>query len=147
MSTGLLSTQNFSIKFDKVNLPTFVNGPSDIGRETSISFSSTGANIKSEKAGELPGVCYSWGFSQARTSVVNTENKAIQSNGRKIQQQEPQMTIQTDVSTKGWGAHCNGISTGGNGRKKTETPHEWLRTNGCEICNPDFHKKFLKFNF
>ena len=40
------------------------------------------------------------------------------SNGRKIQQQEPQLTIQTDASTKGWGAHCNGISTGVNGRKK-----------------------------
>ena len=39
-------------------------------------------------------------------------------NDRKIQQQEPQLTIQTDASTKGWGAHCNGISTGVNGRKK-----------------------------
>ena len=35
------------------------------------------------------------------------------SNGRKIQQQEHQMIIQTDASQKGWGAHCNGISTGG----------------------------------
>ena len=42
------------------------------------------------------------------------------SNGRKIQQQEPQLTIQTDASTKGWGAHCNGISTGEKWSKKEQ---------------------------
>ena len=45
------------------------------------------------------------------------------SNGRKIQQQEPQMTVQTDPSTKGWGAHCNGISTGGKWSKKEQQHH------------------------
>ena len=39
MSGGSLSIQNFSAKFDKVNCPTFVNGPSYIARENSISFS------------------------------------------------------------------------------------------------------------
>lgn len=34
------------------------------------------------------------------------------SNGRKIQQQEPQMTIQTNVSTWRWSAHCKRLSTG-----------------------------------
>ena len=64
MSGDLLSTQNFSVKFDKVNWSTFVNGPSYIARKNSISLSSAGANIKSEKSGELPGVCYSWELSQ-----------------------------------------------------------------------------------
>ena len=41
------------------------------------------------------------------------------SNGRKSQQQEPQMTIQTDAFTKGWGAHYKGISTGGTNRDAT----------------------------
>ena len=53
MSGGLLSTQNFSVKFNRVNWSTFVNGPSYIAMENSISFS-IGANIKSGKAGELP---------------------------------------------------------------------------------------------
>ena len=30
------------------------------------------------------------------------------------------MTIQTDASTKEWGAHCKGISTGGNRRNVLE---------------------------
>ena len=60
MSGGLLSAQNFSVKFDKINWPTFVNGLSYIAWENSILFSPTGANVKSEKVGELPGVCYSW---------------------------------------------------------------------------------------
>ena len=59
MPEGLLSTKNFSVKFDRVNLPTFVNGPSYIARENSISFPPAGANINSEKIGELPRVCYS----------------------------------------------------------------------------------------
>ena len=40
------------------------------------------------------------------------------SNGRKIQQQELQMTIQTDASTKGWEHIAIEFQQGGNGRKK-----------------------------
>ena len=47
MPKGLLSTQNFSVKFDKINWPTFVNRPRYITRENSVSFSPTEANIKS----------------------------------------------------------------------------------------------------
>ena len=45
------------------------------------------------------------------------------SNGRKIQQEEPQMTIQTDGSTKGWEAHCNRISTEGKWSRKEQGRH------------------------
>ena len=70
------------------------------------------------------------------------------SNGRKIQQQEDQMIIQTDASRKGWGAHCNGISTGGAMvEKKTRTLHKCFTTNASQIYDPDFHKKRLKFNY
>ena len=31
--------------------------------------------------------------------------------------------------------------------KRTETPHNCFRTNGCEISNPNFHKKSGKFNY
>ena len=72
MSGGLLSTQNFSVKFSKVNWPTFVNGPNYITRENSISFSPTGANIKSEKLGELPRVCNSLKHSQTRKKSRDT---------------------------------------------------------------------------
>ena len=34
-------------------------------------------------------------------------------NGRAIVRQPVQLTIETDASTKGWGAYCQGISTGG----------------------------------
>ena len=33
-------------------------------------------------------------------------------NGRKVQQREPHMIIQTDDSAKGWGAYNKGVSTG-----------------------------------
>ena len=78
MSGGVLSTQNFSIKFDKITWPTFVNNPNYIARENSMLFSPTGANIKSEKVGELPGVHYSWDLSQTRTSLMYREHTAIQ---------------------------------------------------------------------
>ena len=32
-------------------------------------------------------------------------------------------------------------------KKRTKTPHKCFRTNDCKICNPDFHKKSLKFNY
>ena len=66
MSRRLISTQNFCFKLEKVNSPTFVNTPSYIVRKNSISFSPTGANIKSEKVGELRGVYYSWEISQTK---------------------------------------------------------------------------------
>ena len=72
MSGGLLSTQNFSVKFYKVNWPTFVNGSNFITRENSISFSPTGANIKSEKLGELPRVFNSLEHSQTRKKSRDT---------------------------------------------------------------------------
>ena len=56
MSGGLLSAKNFSVKFDKVYWHTFVNGRSYIARENSVLLPPTGANIKSEKAGEIPRV-------------------------------------------------------------------------------------------
>ena len=31
--------------------------------------------------------------------------------------------------------------------KRTATPHKCFRTNGSKICNPDFHKKSLKFSY
>ena len=138
MSGGLLSAQNISVKFDKVNWPTLVNGPNYIARESSVSFPPTGANIKSEKAGELQGVCYSWELSQTRTSLVNSEQRAIQ--------WQPQMTIKQMLSQKG-GEHIAMESQQGEMvKERTGTPHKCFRTNGCKICNPDFPKKSLKFN-
>ena len=34
-------------------------------------------------------------------------------NGRAIAQPDPSMVIESDASKEGWGAHCNGVSTGG----------------------------------
>ena len=71
MSGGLLSNQNFSVKFNKVNWSTFVNGPSFIARENSIS------SLKNEKTGELPGIFFSGELSKTITSLVDREHKAI----------------------------------------------------------------------
>ena len=69
------------------------------------------------------------------------------SNGRKIQQQEPQMTIKQMLSQKG-GEHIAMESQQGEMvKERTGTPNKCFRTNGCKICNPDFPKKSLKFNY
>ena len=58
------------------------------------------------------------------------------------------MTIQTDVSTKGWGAHFKGISTGGKWSKKEQGHHiNVLELMAVKFWNPDFHKKSLEFNY
>ena len=44
-------------------------------------------------------------------------------NRRKIQQREPHMIIQTDASTKGWGAYYKGVSTGGKWSKEEKHFH------------------------
>ena len=111
---GFTLNQQLNVKFDKVKWPNFVNSPNYIARKNSISFPPIGTNIKSEKAGELPVVL----GNLARQELLLWIEKIRLSHCRKIQQQETQMVIQTDTFTKGWGAHCNGISTGGNGWKK-----------------------------
>ena len=32
-------------------------------------------------------------------------------------------------------------------KKRTGTPHKCFRTNDCEICNPDSHKRSLSFSY
>ena len=73
MSGGLLSPKSLSVKFDKVNWPTFVNVPSYVTMENSILFPPIGANIKSEKPWELPGVYFFWELSQTKTTLVDRE--------------------------------------------------------------------------
>ena len=59
------------------------------------------------------------------------------------------MAILTDVSTKGWGEHCNGISTGRGGmvkknkkkKNQTGTPHKCFRTNGFKFAVLAFTKR------
>ena len=45
------------------------------------------------------------------------------SNGRKIQQEKSQIIIQIGASTKGWGAHFNGVSMGRKWWKKEQGQH------------------------
>ena len=121
MSGDLLSTQNFSVKFDKVNWSTFVNGPSYIARKNSISLSSAGANIKT------------W------ISLVDRKHKAIQ--------WQKNSTAGTSVDHPNRCFHKRVGSTLQRNLnreemvvKRTATPHKFFRTNGCKICSPDFHK-------
>ena len=100
MSGGLLSTQNFSVQFDEVNWPTFVNGPSYVAGENSISFPLTGANIKQ---GSYQGY-HILGNVVRKELLWWIENIRLP-NGRKIQKQEPQVTIQKDMLSKIDGEH------------------------------------------
>ena len=84
MSVGLLSVQNFSVNFDKINWPTFVNGLSYIAWENSISFSPTGANVKSEKAGELLEVCFSGNLARQKLFWLIENIRLF--NSKKVQQ-------------------------------------------------------------
>ena len=55
---------------------------------------------------------------------------------------------QTDASTKEKGSTLQwNIDRGGMVGKRTRAPNKCFRTNGREIYNPDFHKKYLKFNY
>ena len=45
MLGGLLSAQNFSVKYGKVNWPTLFDGPSCIERENVVAFPPTGAAV------------------------------------------------------------------------------------------------------
>ena len=90
MPGDLPSTQNFNVTLNKVNWSTFVNCQSYIARENSFSFSPTGANIKSEKAGSYQE--YVIFGNLARQKLIWWIENIRLSNGRRIQQQEPQIT-------------------------------------------------------
>ena len=59
----------------------------------------------------LRNYCTSQSSGSTRDSMVEGPSNCW--NGRAILRQPIQLTIETDASTKGWGAHCQGISTGG----------------------------------
>lgn len=100
MSGDLLSNQNFIVKFNKVNWPIFVNSLSYVTRKNSVLFPQTVANVKSEKQRSYQRYVIRWNLSRQELFWW-IENISLH-NGRKIQQHEPQMTIHTDASTKGW---------------------------------------------
>ena len=50
-------------------------------------------------------------------------------------------------SPKGWEYIAKESQQGVNGQKRTGKPLKCLRNNACEICNTDFYKKYLKFNY
>ena len=137
MPGGIPSTQNFNVTFNKVNWPTFVNSQSYIARENSISFFPTRENNKSEKAGELPGVCYSWELSQTKTCLVNREHRTIQ--------WKKNSTTGTSYDHPNRCFHERVGSTLQRNLNRGKSS-KCFRIYGCEICNTDFHKKSLNFN-
>ena len=53
------------------------------------------------------------------------------------------MIIQTDVSTKCWGAYCKGVSTGAMVKGGKAFSHKCSGITHIKICNPIFHKEFI----
>ena len=71
------------------------------------------------------------------------------SNGKSVLTSQPEMFLQTDASKKGWGAHCQGISTGGawSYQEQILHAHQCSGTNGSKVGHSDFHEKETgKFN-
>ncbi|XP_028417826.1 uncharacterized protein LOC114542492 [Dendronephthya gigantea] len=54
--------------------------------------------------------------SEALQEVQWWKNNLVAWNGKALLQQSTDLTIETDASLQGWGAHCQGVSTGGGGR-------------------------------
>ena len=95
--------------------------PGKIAKENPILFLQQEQISSLKKQGSCQGYVILGNF--ARQELLWWIENVRLSNGRTIQQQEPQITIQTDASTKGWGAHCNGISTRRNKQKKGQRHH------------------------
>ena len=58
-------------------------------------------------------------------------------NGKKIQQREPHVIIQTNETKKSWGHTAKEFIQGGNGFL-----YKFSRVTGIKICNPSFHEEF-----
>ena len=109
MSGDFHATKNFSLKSHKNNCPDVIDCPGHFACTNSVSIGSTGANISSTEKGVLQ--WYVTLGNLAREELRRWMENLKLCNGRKIQQREPHMIIQTDASTKGWRAYCKGVST------------------------------------
>ena len=96
MSGDFYATINFSFKSHKVNWPVVIKCPVHFTNTCLISISLTGANISFTEKGVLQWSC--------NTGELFWWMKNLKlCNGKKIQQREPHMLIQTGASTKGLG--------------------------------------------
>lgn len=63
-------------------------------------------------------------------------------NGRALAHPDPVMIIESDASMEGWGAHCNGVSTGG----LWSQSEQFLHINCLELLACSFEIKcFAKY--
>ena len=100
MSEDFQATKNFSLKFTKL-IGLLSSTVQTITGWNPVSISSAGANISST---EKKGPQWSCGTGNlARDELLWWMENLKLCNGRKIQQREPHMIIQTDDSTKCWG--------------------------------------------
>ena len=114
MAGDFHATKIFSLKSHKVNWPVvikysrpFYQHESSFDILTGVNISFTGSYSGHVTLGNV-----------AREELLWWMENLKLCNGRKIQQREPHMIIKTDASTKGCGAYCKGVSTGGNDHKR-----------------------------
>ena len=107
-------------------------------------FPPTVANTKSEKAEELPGVCYSLELRQTRISLVDRKHKLNQwqknSTARTSDDHPNKCFHKGLVSTLQWNLNIEKMVEATTGRHH-------INVNVWEICDPDFHKKSPKFSY
>ena len=135
VSGGLSSTKKFIVKLDKVNWPTFLNGPSYVTRKNFVYSNSSKYQVRKSRRlirgyvilGNLTRKEFFWWIENIRPF-----------NGRNIQQQEPQITFHTDASIIVWGEHCSGISTRRMIGKIARTLHKCFRKFAILTCTKHF---------
>lgn len=116
MSGNVWESLNHSVEARKIYWPTFVDSSNGFTSKSLVPVSTGVLNlsIKTRNFYQTQVILSSWPKSEL---LWWTENLKI-SIGRKIMLLEPHLVIQTDASTKDWGAHCKGISGRGCGERK-----------------------------
>ena len=75
---------------------------------------------------------------QAKEELVWWRDNLEAWNGKALVSGSPDLVIETDASRQGWGAFCNGVSTGGLVVSRgIPFPHKLSRTSGWGICCQD----------
>ena len=123
-----------------------INCPGHFTSTNPISISSSGANISSKALNIRFYSGHVTLGNLAREELLWWIENLKLCNGRKIQQRESHMIIQTDASTKGWGHIAKEFLQGGMVKEEAFS-HKCSRITGIKIYNPNFHKELVTLDY
>ena len=131
--------KTFSLKSHKINWSAVIN----FTCTNTVSISSTVKNISSTEKRVLQWSC------DRKELLWWMENLKF-FDGKKIQQREPPMIIQADVSTKGWGIQQGSFDRGAWSKKEKHFHIKMFKELSAEliidikIFNPNFQEEFVR---